>query len=257
MSKILTIKCPDGFGNQLRLLIAANFLVKEQVFDKAIQECVVNNHNIVNFIDFFEPLDNVIFENLDDKQVMLNSNSYTILTKNLCEKKGYSIYESFRQSFNALKLKEPFKNIISKYINQYNIKNCIGVHLRTGCKTALLSTNSRRHQPISHEIIIDILKNTTEPIYLATDNAETQDKFINTFKDRILFFEKINDGKEKFDGLYNRENVKRFTSPFSVIADFHILKECKYFIGSNESSFSLIIKTLRNNPYDYKIYGKL
>jgi len=256
MNKILTIKCPDGFGNQLRLLIAANLLVKEQVFEKAIQECVINNHNIVNFVDFFEPLNNVIFESLNDKKILLTSASYTILIKNFCKKKD-CISESFRESFNDLILKDPFRSTIDKYINQYNINNCIGVHLRTGCKNALLSSDPKRHQPISHEIIIDILKKTTRPIYLATDNGETQDKFLNIFKNRILFFEKINDGKEKYEGAYDREKVKRFTSPFSVVADFYILKECNYFIGSNESSFSLIIKTLRNNPDDYIIHGKL
>jgi hypothetical protein len=105
MNKILTIKCPDGFGNQLRLLIAANLLVKEQVFEKAIQECVINNHNIVNFVDFFEPLNNVIFESLNDKKILLTSASYTILIKNFCKKKD-CISESFRESFNDLILKE-------------------------------------------------------------------------------------------------------------------------------------------------------
>jgi hypothetical protein len=257
MNKILSIKCPYGFANQLRLLLAANFLVKEKAIDLAIQEWVINNHNIVDFNKFFKPVPNVLIKNLKEKDVLIRNSSYTYLVKKICSKNNYSIPESVRLSFPDLSLKDNYSNIINDYINKFNIKNCIGVHIRTGCKTALLSISEKRYQPIPHDTIIDILKDSNNFIYLATDNAETQNKFLNIFKNRILFFEKLCDGKESFDGVYKEEKVKRFTSDLSVIADFYILQQCKFFIGSNESTFSLIIKFLRNNYNDYKINGRL
>jgi len=257
MNKILTIKCPYGFANQLRLLLGANFLVKEKIFDIAFQDWIINNHNIVNFNDFFEPLPNVFIKKIQDKHVIVSNSSYTLLVKKLCLKKNYSIGQSLQASFLDLHLKNIYSNIINDYIDKFNIKNTIGIHVRTGCKTALLSISPQRDKPISQDLLINILKNTDDFIYLATDNAETQDKFLNIFKDRILFFEKLIDGNEKFEGKYTEEKVKRFTSDLSVIADFYILQKCKVFLGSNESTFSLIIKYLRDNPYDYKIIGKL
>jgi hypothetical protein len=257
MHKFFKIKCPYGFGNQLRLLLAANHLVKENILDIAIQDWVVNNHNIVNFDTFFNPLPNVLIKKIQDKDVILSNSSYASLLKMSGLNKHYSIKESLQLSFSDLSLKDTYLDIINNYIYKFNIRNAIGVHIRTGCKTALLNQSSHRAKPISQDLLINILKNTDDFIYLATDNAETQDKFLNIFKDRILFFEKLTYGNEKFEGKYTEEKVKRFTSDLSVIADFYILQKCKLFLGSNESTFSLIIKYLRDNSLDYPILGKL
>jgi hypothetical protein len=257
MYKFVTIKCPYGFGNQLRLLLVANHLVKEKILHIAMQDWVVNNHNIVNFDNFFNPLPNVLMKKIQDKNVMLTNSSYTSLLKRSRLEKRYSVKKSLQLSFSDLSLKDTYLNIINNYIYKFNIPNAIGVHIRTGCKTALLNENPDREKPIPQDMLIEILKNTDDYIYLATDNAETQDKFLNIFKDRILFFEKLTEGNEKFEGKYTEEKVKRFTSDLSVIADFYILQKCKLFLGSNESTFSLMIHYLRDNPLDYPIHGKL
>jgi hypothetical protein len=253
---ILKIKCPDGFANQLRLSLAANLLVEKKMADEAVQEWVLNNHNIVDFLKFFHPLPNVRFSKLMDEEDLIATQSFEYMTRQL---DVTSIVDLFNEAYGHLRLKNDYKVIIQSFIDKFEIGNCIGLHLRTGCKTALLfSENGKgRSRPIPHGAIIKFLTTNDKKIFLATDNAETQDKFFNVFKERIVFFEKIKEGKEKFEGTYDEKKVVRFAGDMHTIADFYILQNCRYFIGSNESSFSLMINYIRNNESDYKIDGVL
>lgn len=248
------IKCPDGFVNQLRLSLAANILVKRQVAKKASQEWVINNHNVVDYNKFFNPLPYLIFEKIEENDVIVTE-SFKSMTRALT--KDNNIVEIFNESYADLKIRENYKNLFEKFIKENQIDQCVGVHLRTGCKAALLAECKNRSQLLPHDEIIDILKLKKEKIYLATDNAETQNKFLDIFKERILFFKKINEGVEKFNLKYDRNLVKRYTSDLHVVADFYLLQKCKNFIGSNESSFSIMIQFIRNNKEDYPLKGTL
>lgn len=253
--KNILIKCPDGFANQLRLSLASNLLVKENKADVATQEWILNNHNIVDFHKFFYDLDFLTFEQISDQKA-IETASFTALAGLLCDKKQ-SIEDIFREAFSHLVLKEPYQTQFSDFIKKFHIEQCIGLHVRTGCKTALLLQARDRHKPIPLSKVIAFLNTNNQRIFLATDNKETQDMFIDLFKDRILFYEKLTKGTENFNSKYDRTLVKRYSSDLHVVADFYILQKCKYFIGSNESSFSLMIKYIRNNEQDFSVKGIL
>lgn len=250
----LYIKCPDGFINQIRLSLAANILVKNRVFQEAKQEWVINNHNLVEFEKFFNELPFLKFDKVDNDYIA--TESFESLTRSLYNSKE-SFLKVLKESYSFLILKDNFKKLFYTFSQLYDLKNCIGVHARTGCKTALLDLDETRYKPLNQNEIIDYLKTKKNKIYLATDNKETQDKFLNIFKDRIIYFEKINQGEENFGVKYDRNLVKRYTGDLHVVADFYLLQECKQFIGSNESSFSILIKYIRENQEDFPVKGIL
>lgn len=245
----ISIKCSDGFVNQLRLSLAANYLMAIGEVRTAEQEWILNNHNIVDYDKFFNRLKYLSFNKIDDENAIKTTSFYHLVSK-------YGDPKSIlKKSFSYLMLLGNPNRIINEFIKKNNIKNCIGVHLRTGCKTALLEKSKDRHQPLSQDFIINSLKSSNKKIYLATDNQETQDKFIDIFKNRIIFFQKLNSGKENFEGEYDRSKVERNGTDMHVVADFFILQSCKYFIGSNESSFSIMINWLRDNKNDHEVKG--
>ncbi len=249
MSELL-IKCPDGFVNQLRLTLAADFLLSIGEARTATQQWILNNHNIVDYDKYFRRMNHLSFEQIDDLKAIKTTSFCSLVSKYGCPKK------ILRISYNNLYLLPCFEKIVEKFQQKIN-DDVIGVHLRTGCKSALLKTDNRRYQPIRQESIIQALRNTNKKIYLATDNEETQNKFIDIFKNRIIAFEKIIGGKENFDGEYEPSRVHRYGTDLHVVVDFMILQKCKYFIGSNESSFSIMINWLRNNSLDYMVKGIL
>lgn len=216
----------------------------------ARQEWVVNNHNIVDYNKFFRKLKYLSFEKINEENHIKTASFYSMVSKYDDPKKALI------RSFKDLNLLDIPQKIINNFVKKNDINDTIGVHLRTGCKTAILKQSKNRVQPIPQEYIIDLLKNRNEKIYLATDNAETQSKFIDIFKDRIIIFQKLISGKEEF-GEYDRSKVTRNGTDVHAVADFFILKSCKYFIGSNESSFSIMINWLRDNKEDHELKGIL
>lgn len=254
-SNVIKIKCQDGFANQLRLSLAANLLVEKNIAKEATQEWILNNHNTVDFLKFFQPLSRVRFSRLlDTEEDLITTQSFESMTKQINVR---SIVDLFNEAYNYLKLKRDYETIIKSFIDEFDIQNRIGLHIRTGCKSALLLSDKGRSKPIPHGAIIKFLMTNNKKIFLATDNAETQDKFLNIFQERIVCFEKIHEGKEKFEGVYDKKRVARFTGDIHTVADFYILQSCRHFIGSNESSFSIMINYIRNREMDYEIKGIL
>jgi hypothetical protein len=252
---VIKIRCPDGFANQLRLTLAANLLVEKKIAKEAIQEWILNNHNVVDFLKFFHPLPSVSFSKLlETEEDLVKTQSFEFMTKRI---NARSIVDLFNEAYSYLKLKNDHEITIKNFIDEFDIKNRIGLHIRTGCKSALLLSEKGRSKPIPHGAIIKFLMTNNKKIFLATDNAETQDKFLNIFQERIVFFEKIREGKEKFEGAYDRKRVTRFTGDMHTVADFYILQSCRHFIGSNDSSFSIMINYIRNRELDYQIKGIL
>lgn len=245
----MKIKCPDGFVNQLRLSLAANYLMAIGEVKTAEQEWILNNHNIVDYDKFFNRLKYLSFNKISDENAIKTTSFFHLVSKYGDPKL------ILKKSFSYLSLLNFPSRIISSFFYEKDLQNCIGVHLRTGCKTALLNKSKNRYKPLSQDHVINLLKSSNEKIYLATDNQETQDKFIDIFKNRIIFFQKLNSGKENFEGEYDRSKVARNGTDMHVVADFFILQSCKYFIGSNESSFSIMINWLRDNKNDHEVKG--
>lgn len=254
----IRIKCPFGFANQLRLSLAANMTVQKGYADRAVQEWVINNHNMVDYEKFFEKLPHLEFGEVDQTaERRTRALSFSVFVRDVVRDEGLSYESAFREAFSCLRMKKEWENELDGRFRDMGVKACIGVHLRTGCKTAMLRERPKRSEPIPHEKIIRMLKACEDPIYLATDNKETQDKFISIFGDRIKYFEKIHEGREEFEGEYEHGKVRRHVSDIHTVADLYALIRCGKLIGSNESSFSLMAKWARNNREDMRLDGWL
>lgn len=95
-----------------------------------------------------------------------------------------------------------------------------------------------------------------------TDVARTkQANSAATWEPEDIIFENddlvILNGAEQFPyQVYDRDKVERFTDAKHCVMDFLILKHCKVFVGSNDSSFSLLLFYWRHCEEDYFVFGK-
>lgn len=263
--KNINVACPDGFANQLRLLLAGTFLRLSGNIDSFNQEWILNNHNNVNFLDYFIPLPKVTMDKIDlsstEADQIVTSCSFKAMIETLTDKKQEHIpwSNALTLALKYLKLRPEIKELIDLYKEKHDIKNCLGLHVRRTCKTAILNNQDKYRLPNSMISNEEILRLTEEydKVYLATDNKETQKWFQKRLQDKLLVFSEIESGDEKFDNYYDRDLVKRFTTPLHTIIDFFMLKECGTFLGTSESSLSLIIWLWRNNKDDYPVFGRL
>lgn len=253
----LIFRCPDGFANQFRLTLAANILIKYGLLTQAKQEWVINNHNVVDLERFFNIPSRVCIGKLSQDEIAdsIKTRSFTYLMSafNLGNHP-----QMMRESITDFPLRSEYDQLFKAFEHDNNLGTSLGIHIRTGCKTKLLEEEANRSKPISHESVANIIGSWNGPVFLATDNAETQRKFLNLFPEKIIVFSHIQSGVECFPfSSYDPDKVRRYTTDIHVIADFFLLQTVKLFLGSNDSSFSLIIKWLRNNPADFPCEGKL
>jgi len=108
-----------------------------------------------------------------------------------------------------------------------------------------ISCHIRRTDALSHPVhkiksekeYMDFIDkyNSSMKIYIATDNKETQDKFLDKYGDRLLMKKIIPSDK------------LRQTSIQDALIDIYTCAEAEYFMGSIGSSFSDLINELRKN----------
>jgi hypothetical protein len=250
----LQVRCTDGFANQLRLALAGTFLVQANCIKSYTQEWVLNNHNNVNYTDFFYPLPKIKFEEVDALSAIRNT-----CFQNLIEKYSdgrYSWEDALSIATRYILPKAELLPIIENYLKVHDIPNALGIHARRTCKTALLELTPGRSKPLSNEEMLPIC-HLYEKTYVATDNQETQAWFKSKLEDKMISYDNIETGKELQTEIYDPEKVERHTSPLHTVMDFISLRHCKSLLGSSESSLSLLLYHWRNNPNDFHLFGKL
>ncbi len=258
----ITVRCPDGFGNQLRLALAGSFLVTKGFIKSYTQEWIINNHNNVDFLDYFLPLPGVKFAPIElstpDNDI-ISTTTFEMMI-NTFSKNSCSWQDAFETIKPYLIPKENIWNEAQRFIQSNNIQSAVGVHVRRTCKLAILQQGAIATRSINsiqtNEQVLELCK-LHNAVFLATDNRQTQQWFADKLKDKCKIFAKIKESKETFDGSYDRNKVERFTSKEHCVMDFIILQHCSQFIGSNESSFSQLIKNIRKNEKDPSLIGKL
>jgi len=262
--KNINVQCPDGFANQLRFALAGVYLKLAGYVDSYNMEWSLNNHNNVQFLDYFLPLPKITFNKINLDEIATNdiidTSSFKAVVECLSKKEDRVCWkEALESSLMFLIPRPEIKRAVNWFVEEYKIQNCLGLHVRRTCKTALLKddgTTRTKNSILTNGEILNVCS-SYEHIYLATDNSETQNWFNDKLKDKLIVFSDITEGTEQFNGVYNRDNVKRYTEPLNTVMDFLILKECKTFLGTSESSLSLLVKHWRNNKQDYPIFGKL
>ena len=258
----ITVRCPDGFGNQLRLALAGSFLVMKGFIKSYTQDWVINNHNNVNFLDYFLPLPQITFgpipSNTPDNDI-ISTTTFEMMVRTFSNNQW-----QWKEAFDFIKQylipKENIWNEAISFIEKNNIRESTGLHVRRTCKTSFLNQpdvpERRRQHILTNEQVLELCK-ADKKIYLATDNKETQDWFKTRLGNKCITYGDIETGHQLEMQPYDRAQVERHTTPLHCIMDFLIVQQCRKFIGSCESSFSNLIKNIRNNKKDLVLTGKV
>ena len=170
------------------------------------------------FLDYFEPIDDIIFEYNNDKNLKIDYRGYEIINEHIPD-------------YKELKLL-PF--IYEKIQNKINIldNNYIAVHIR---RTDHIVLAKRNNCYTSDKQFFDFIKKHNDKnLYIATDNQETYNTFYNKYKNIVKF------------EYYSTTNDLRQTTLEDSIIDMYMCVYSSNFMGSEYSSFSTTITLIRN-----------
>ena len=213
---MIVIKPVGGLCNYLRV-----------VFSYYKKACYENKKLIViweptyicpgYFLDYFKPIDNIIF-------YTHNLYNYAI------DYTGHGILENFEPNYEKLKLLDEIEIIINN--KREILGNYIATHIRRTDHTNMAKKNNQFTDDDSFYNFIDkYIENKN--LYIATDNEVTFSMFKNRYNDLI-----------KID-YHNIINHFRKTSLKDAIIDLFMCVYADNFMGSGYSSFSILINTLR------------
>lgn len=208
-----------GLCNRLRVIFSYYKFVKKN--NKKLTVIWIKSQECPGyFLDYFEPIDNIIFEYNNDKNLKIDY-------------KGYFIINEYIPDYKELKLL-PF--IYEKIQNKINIldNNYIAVHIR---RTDHIELAKKNYCYTSDEQFFNFInKNNNQNLYIATDNQETYNIFYNKYKNMVKF------------EYYSTINDLRQTTLEDSIIDMYMCIYSYKFMGSGYSSFSTTIKLIRNEP---------
>lgn len=219
----LYIKPTGGLCNRLRVIFSW------------YQYAIETNQNLVcywirdsacngNFCDYYENIDRITF--------IYNSNDNQLYTK--LDYEGYSWHPKYKvSSYDDLKLKPHLIDRINELKNNNNNKY-IAVHIRRTDHIELAQRNKRYTTDDEFYKFIDS-HDKSYAIYLATDNAKTQEELKTKYGERIFFNKQI-----------VPTNNLRQTELEDAIIDQYMCIDADDFMGSGWSSYSDFIKVNRN-----------
>jgi hypothetical protein len=198
------------------------------VFSYYIKACELNEELVVIwnitsqcngfFLDYFMPIKNITFkkENTDKLKI----NYY-----------GCYPYNNYKINYSMLEPLPELKNLILSKIKVLN-NNYNAIHVRRTDHTNLAK---KKNKFTSNEMFFEFLDNIKDKncIYIATDNEKTYNEFKDKYKDNIKF------------KYHNEINGLRKTSLKDAIIDLYMCIYANNFMGSQYSSFSDLITSIR------------
>jgi hypothetical protein len=217
---MITIIPTGGLANRLRVIFSYYRIAVEL---NNILEVIWKVDDACNgfFTDYFEPVKDIIFyrKNISGNKVIY---------------KGCHSHPKYQPNYELLKLNPDLQNLIEQKQNTIDSKY-IAVHIR---RTDHINLAKKINMYTTDDDFVKFINKYPEyDIYLATDNRNTQDKFISMYKNRI-----------KFVNLIDKHNTNlRKTSLRDAIIDVYVCKGAEFFKGSGRSSFSTLINDLRQD----------
>jgi len=220
----ITVFARDGLNNKLRVLLA--YLYIANVENKKLRIIWIKDDQCPdNFNNLFEEINNVEFvytKEIPNKLVDYNT--------------GWTDHDDYIEN-NYFKYLKPIKSIQDDINNTKKLlnNNYISCHIRRTDIVTLknyFGSNFTMHLDTEYIKFIDQYPKDMK-IYIATDNQDTQEKFINIYGNRLIY-KKI-----------EKSNNLRQTSLADAVKDMYVCAGAKYFMGSPWSSFTDTINELR------------
>ena len=215
MENIFVVRVNGGLSNCLRTMLSY------YEYAKSINKQLVVVWNKTEacpgtFLEFFEPIDDIIFENKKPDYY------------------GISGKEGFPPNLKLLKLKPFIQSILDEKIKKLN-NDYIAVHIRRTDLVNLKCQYRKKDAITKDSEFFEFLDKSDKYIYIATDNVNTYNIFCDRYGDRIVF------------PYHQTRNGLRKTSLQDSIIDQYMCIHAKEFMGTRYSSFTGIINHMRNN----------
>lgn len=227
----ITILCCSGLSNRVRTILG--FLQVCDYYNKKLNVIWIEDNTCNGFfLDYFKPIRNVNFINKNVKSNYEGQNTI----ENICS--NYNIPFDKKILYGNIKLIDDLEYKIQTYINKYNIQNIIGIHVRRTDYTGNIIGKILNGSNPDEEFFNYIEKYSNDKFFIATDNKETQDLYINKYKGRILFYSKIK----------ITDNLRKTTLEDAII-DIYILSYNKKIKGTYNSSFTEFARCLKKSRY--------
>ena len=169
------------------------------------------------FLDYFEPVEGIVFERNNDKQLKIDY-------------EGCTGEKNYPPTYEKLILLPFMMNTIQNKLKVFN-NDYVAVHVRRTDYSPIVQSNGRF---ITDTMFFKFLDEHKEKnVYVATDNQVTYDIFAKKYKVKLP---------------YHPVNIKslRQTSLENSIIDLFMCVYAQEFMGSSFSSFSGIISNLRS-----------
>ena len=213
----MIIEPTGGLGNYMRTIFSYYAKCKK-LNEKLIVIWKVTDETNGYFLDYFEEVDGIEFLRTNDKKLKVNY-------------RGCFMAPGFQPDYSVLKLKPNMKEKLDKIRRELGPKY-ISVHIRRTDHIQL----AKRHNAFTpdEEFIKFIKLNPDYPLYLATDNLETQLQFKELFPEQIKSMAIIEDKRER-----------RKTSLEQAILDVYLCAYSIKFRRSAYSSFTNLIEKIR------------
>jgi len=237
-----------GLGNRLRVL-AAYMHIGEARFEGAHLAFIwdINAACPSHFLEIFQPIQNVMFATNSSRYVLdkhakivyENSNAILewILRMNHIPRNKFGQPTWGQIEYNQYKKFRPTPKIMSRitdFVTKFNICNSNAMHIRM---TDLAADMKKKKKHVNLQAYFDHVDSlpAAETVYLMTDNAETQKKFIDKYGNKkILVYENISPILSTLDG-------KTFNSVSELMAE-----------GTTDETIATMTKSDTNIPSDIR-----
>ena len=239
--KYFTIDPQGGLCNRLRVLLASRRQGLPVVAYWPVN-CVCPG----KFSDIFQPLDNVTFTDTKINEYgFAGCDSFEDVLKSLNISPES---QSFDEGLRDLQLLPHIQERVNQILNSYKIYYGIALHVRRTDHVEFVK--GQIGGGTTDEDFFNYIDSfdPTLPIFLATDNEQTQHIFMKRYPDRIIVNKKIKG---------DTQTITRITTLDDAIIDIYVCSQAMYFKPSKYSSFSELILGLRNEYNKRLLNGTL
>jgi len=228
MQNLLIINPLCGLCNYLRVIFYYLEIAKKQNKKLYVIWRITNECNGF-FLDYFEPVDNIIFEKIDNIKFPNKKSLYH-------NKVNFTTWGSddWVLNYSNLKLLTKYNLKIYSKLKQLEC-NYSSIHVRRVESLDYELAKNLWKSRTSDEIFINFINNqNTKYLYIATDNRDTQEYYYNKFKNKIKLIKFI-----------ESNNNLRQTNMEDCIIDLYMCVYSKNFRGTDKSSYTKLIHDLR------------
>ena len=225
----INIFCASGLCNRIRYLFSLIHKIQKEDNGRTLKIIWPINEACMNtFESCFEPIDNVefIYKSQDDYKIDYNGE---------VSKHGFIANYSPKHIpnfYSKLQINSNIKNMLKQQNNnlEYN-----AIHIRRTDHCYLAKIHNQYTEDYAFE---QFIINSSLPVYLSTDNKETQKNYTKKYKDIIVY-----------QYIQEDNNRLRKTSLEHSVIDMWMCIQSKEFMPSGYSSFSDLIKDKRKELY--------